>query len=193
MIKQLARFWMSAVPMLGSLAACTSLHVRSDVNSELVGTIHCHTYSWAGSFRSNSPLRSTVANPINESRLRSAIAASLQATGAQQVATDADCLVGYGIGTRSVVEGAYPYDWGWAGGWGYGWGWGWPGPYVGAWGWPGPYVYQEGIVAVDLYDSKSKKPLWHASVDQNLSGVTGAEADKRIKAAVAALFTKYPG
>ena len=35
--------------------------------------------------------------------------------------------------------------------------------------------------------------MWHASVDQSLYGVSGAEAQKRIDAAVAAIFTKYPG
>ena len=45
---------------------------------------------------------------------------------------------------------------------------------------------------MDIYDSKTKQALWHASVDQNLSGVTGDKADKKIKDAVAAIFTKYP-
>jgi hypothetical protein len=53
-------------------------------------------------------------------------------------------------------------------------------------------VYREGIVAVDLYDGKSRQPIWHASVDQDLTGATGDKADTKIKAAVAALFTKYP-
>jgi hypothetical protein len=46
---------------------------------------------------------------------------------------------------------------------------------------------------VDLYDAKSHRPLWHASVDQNLTGLSGAEAEKKINAAVMAIFTKFPG
>jgi hypothetical protein len=46
---------------------------------------------------------------------------------------------------------------------------------------------------VDLYDAKSRQPLWHASVDQSVVGLTGTAADNKIKAAVAAIFTKYPG
>jgi hypothetical protein len=34
--------------------------------------------------------------------------------------------------------------------------------------------------------------LWHASVEQNLYGVDVVEAEKRIDAAVAAIFSKYP-
>jgi hypothetical protein len=169
------------------LTACTSLRVTSDVNPELAGSVHCRTYAWAGSFKSNSPLRSTIANPLNESRLRAAITTNLQAKGLQPATTDAECLVGYGIGAQTVVDGwGGPY-YGWGGGWG------WRGGYGGAWGWDEPYAYREGIVAVDLYDSKSRQPIWHAAVDQNLIGAIGEDAQKKINAAVAAIFTKYPG
>jgi hypothetical protein len=91
--------------------------------------------------------------------------------------------VGYGIGAHTDVEGAYPVGWvgyGWRGGW-----------YGGAY-WDGPYVYREGIIAVDLYDGRSKQPIWHASVNQSLYGAAGPEAEQKIDRAVAALFTKYP-
>lgn len=169
------------------LTGCYSLTVRTDVNSALAGTVHCGSYAWAGSFRGNSPLRSTVANPINETRLRSAIAAHLGGAGIQEDASKADCLVGYGIGSTQVVDGGWGYPY-------YGWGgWGPWGP--GDWGpgYGGPYVYREGVIAIDVYDAKSRQPLWHASVDQSLYGLSGPEAQKRIDTAVAAIFTKYPG
>ena len=168
-----------------SLAALTvtacAPYVRSDVNTALVGRVHCGSFAWAGEFRSNSPLRSTIANPLNESRLRAAIAAHLG--GAIQPAPgNAECLVGYGIGGYTVVSGGWPYPYGWGYGWGY--------PY--GWGAPGPYAYPEGVIAVDLYDARTGEPLWHASTEQSLFGVSGPEAEKRIAAAVAAIFTKYP-
>jgi hypothetical protein len=168
------------------LAGCETLNVHSDVNGQLIHTVQCHTAAWAGSFQGNSPILSTIANPINEGRLRAAIAAQLSAKGVQLVTANADCLVGYGIGARDVVEDAYPYGWGW------GWGWGWPwGPGWGGWYGP-PYVYQEGLIAVDLYDGRTRQPLWHAYVQQDLFGLSGAKAEQRIDAAVAAIFTKYP-
>jgi len=181
MVKQLFRTLLVVPILAGSLTACTTLYVRSDVNTALIGSVHCSTFAWAGSFRGHSALRNTIANPLNETRLRTAIAAHLK-SAIQDAPGNADCLIGYGIGSTTVVDGVWPYDWGWGY---YGWGWGWD--------WPGPYVYHEGIIAVDLYDAKSRQPLWHASVDQNLFGVSGAEAEKRIDAAVAAIFTKYPG
>src|SRR2546429_8784674 len=174
MVKHLIRACIIVPGIAALLASCTSLHVRSDVNHALIGTVHCRTFAWAGSFHGNSPLRNTIANPLNEKRLRTAIAAHLGSGGVQPTAADADCLVGYGIGSNTVAEDTYPYGWGW--------GWGWD-----------PYVYREGIIAVDLYDAKSRQPLWHASVEQSLYGVTAAEAAKRVDPAVAAMFAKYPG
>jgi len=166
------------------MSACVSLRVTSDV-AVGASAAQCHSYAWVGSFHTNGNGR-TVANPLNESRLRAAIAANLATKGVQPAGGEADCLVGYGIGVQTVLAGGYPY------GYPYGWGWGWRGGYFGAWGWDGPYAYREGIVAVDLYDAKSRQPLWHASVDQNVAGLTGAAADNKIRSAVAAIFTKYP-
>jgi hypothetical protein len=163
------------------LTACAP-YVRSDVNTALIGRVHCGSFAWAGEFRSNSPLRSTIANPVNESRLRNAIAAHLGGP-IQPAPGNADCLVGYGIGGYYVVSGGgpyyYPYGWGYP--WGYPYGWG-----------PGPYAYPQGVITVDLYDARTGEPLWHASTEQSLHGVSGPEAEKRIAAAVAAIFTKYP-
>ena len=127
---------------------------------------------------------------MNEARLRAAIQSNLSTVGVRPATENPDCLVGYGIGSRNVVEGGYPYGyggWGWGGGVGWRHGW-----YGGGWGWDYPYVYQEGVIGVDVYDGKSKQALWHASVNQNLTGATGDKADKKIKDAVAAIFTKYP-
>jgi hypothetical protein len=192
MMTQLIRTGIIAVTVFGGLAACTSLRVTSDVNRAMVGRVQCHTFAWAGSFKGNSPMRNGIANPVNESRLRGAITAQLAGAGVQPAATPdtADCLVGYGIGSQSEIAGAYPVGWGW--GWGYGPGWGWRGGYGGYWGWDEPYVYREGIIAVDLYDAKSKQPIWHASANQSLYHATGPEAEQKIDKAVAAIFTKYP-
>jgi hypothetical protein len=175
------------VALTSSLAALTlpacGPYVRSDVNTALIGRVHCGSFAWAGEFRSNSPLRSTIANPVNESRLRNAIAAHLGGP-IQPAPGNADCLVGYGIGGYYVVSGGGPYSYP------YGWGYAWSYPY--GWGGPGPYVYPQGVVTVDLYDARTGEPLWHASTEQTLHGVSGPEAEKRIDAAVAAIFTKYP-
>ena len=170
-----------------SLAGC-ALQVRSDVNRTAFHAGQCHTFSWAGSFNPDNPMHATVANPVNESRLRAAITQHMQAIGVQLTKENADCLVGYGIGSTLVVD-PVVYPMGYPYGYGY---WGWGGPYWGAWGWGGPYVYREGMIGIDLYDAKTREALWHASVDQNLYGATGADAEQKIDAAVAAIFTHFP-
>jgi len=184
-MKQLIRTGILAVTVVGGLAACSSLRVTSDVNRAVAGSVQCHTFAWAGAFKGDSALRDSIANPVNEARLRTAITSQLILVGVQAAGNPnaADCLVGYGIGARTSVEGgAYP-----VGGWGYGWGgWGYGGY------WDEPYVYHEGIIGVDLYDGRSKQPIWHASTNQSLERATGAEAEQKINAAVAAIFTKYP-
>ncbi|HWZ64081.1 MAG TPA: DUF4136 domain-containing protein [Steroidobacteraceae bacterium] len=173
---------------IAALAGC-ALQVRSDVNRSAFHSGQCKTYAWAGAFHTDNPMRSTVANPVNESRLRAAIAAHMQTLGVQPVSSNADCLVGYGIGSTLAVDW---YAGGWGYGWGPGWGWGgWGGPW-GPYGWGGPYTYRQGMIGIDLYDAKSREALWHASVDQDLYGASGAVAEKRIDAAVDALFKKFP-
>ncbi|HEX4389586.1 MAG TPA: DUF4136 domain-containing protein [Steroidobacteraceae bacterium] len=166
----------AAIAACAVLSACAGITVKADVNTALIGQVHCGSYAWAGGFHGNSALRSTVANPVNEARLREAIASHLGGNVLNTGAA-ADCLVGYGIGAHQVMSGYYPY---------YGWGYG---PYWGAYG-GGPYVYTQGVIAVDVYDARSRQPLWHAWADESLSGVSGEEAAKRIDAAVAAIFAK---
>jgi hypothetical protein len=181
-----------AILALSALAGC-ALQVRSDVNRTAFHPGQCHTFAFAGSFSTDNPMRGTVANPVNESRLRAAITSHMQSIGVQLAKESADCLVGYGIGSTLVVEpgypvGPYPY-----GLYGYGYGyWGWGGPYGGPWGFDGPYAYRQGMIGIDLYDAKTREPLWHASVDQSLYGATGADAEQKIDAAVAALFAHFP-
>ena len=181
------------MPVLASLAlaGCAGVPVRTDQNQQLLATVHCKSVAWAGGFRGDSPLRTTIANPLNEARLRDAIAADLQAAGIPLVnaaasGAGAQCLVGYGIGMERQVDAVYPDGWvygpGWRGGWGPAWG----------WGWGAPYVYHQSFITVDLYDAASRMPMWHASAEQSLSGLTGDAASQRIRAAVDAIFVKFP-
>jgi len=178
-----------------SLAGCTGIPVRTDQNTQLLATVHCQSVSWAGGFKGASPLRNGIANPLNEARLRDAIAANLQTAGiplleAAPPGPAAQCLIGYGIGMERQVDSVYP-EWGYGYGpgfWGPGWGWG--AGWAGAWG--APYVYHQSFITVDLYDAASRKPMWHASAEQSLSGLSGDAAAQRIRAAVNAIFLKFP-
>jgi Domain of unknown function (DUF4136) len=178
------------IPVLAAaagLAGCTGIPVRTDQNAQLLASVHCQSFGWAGGFKGASPLRQTIANPLNEARLRDAIAADLQTAGMTLVdEPKAQCLIGYGIGMERQIDAVYPDAWGYGAGY-------WGGRRWGAgWGWGEPYIYHQSFITVDLYDAASKQPIWHASAEQSLNGLTGDAASERIRAAVNAIFMKFP-
>jgi Domain of unknown function (DUF4136) len=168
-----------------SLAACTSLPVSTDANPAM-SVSSCHTFAFANEHVANADQPAAYGNPLNAERLRIAIESNLAAKGIQRVDRGAaDCVVGYAMGTRQVFNDYYA---GWAG-WG---GWGRRGAFYGGWGWDGPYVSNETRIAVDLFEAKSRTPIWHASVSQNGSELTGPNAEAKIAAGTAAIFAKFP-
>ena len=172
-----------------ALGAC-SLPVRTDINPNL-SVASCHTYAFADEHVANTDQPSAFGNPLNAERLRQAIEANMSARYIQKAADrkSADCVVGFAMGTRQVFDdyyGNFGIGWGWGGGWGNrGW-WG------GGLGYDGPYVHDETRISVDLFDAKSRIPIWHASVSQSVAELTGPHAVERINAATTAIFTKFP-
>jgi hypothetical protein len=170
-----------------SLAACTTLPVTTDANPNM-SVSNCHTYAFAQEHVANADQPAAYGNPLNAERLRVAIASNLAAKGI--VPADrgaAECVVGYAMGSRQVFNDYYA---GFGGGWGYGWGR--RGGFYGGWGWDGPYVRDETRIAVDLFDAKSRTPIWHASVSQSVADLTGPNAEAKISAGTAAIFAKFP-
>ena len=178
--------------VLTALAACAPyVAVRTDSAPDMSLGI-CHTYSFANEHVANGDQPAAYANPLNAERLRVAIQTNLAAKGLQLVdRAAADCVVGYAMGTRQVFAnyygGYYGAGWGWGGGRGYGWGYGW------GWGYDGPWVQNETRIAVDVFDAKSHKPIWHASASQDVYDLSGPNAVQKIDLATAAIFAKYPG
>jgi hypothetical protein len=173
--------------LLVGLAACTGLPVMTDVNPAM-SVSSCHTYAFAQERVANADQPAAYGNPLNAERLRIAIESNLAAKGLQRAdRASADCVVGYAMGSRQVFNDYYA---GFGGGWGYGWGR--RGGFYGGWGWDGPYVRDDTRIAVDLFDAKSRTPIWHASVSQSVSDLTGPDAEAKISAGTAAIFAKFP-
>ncbi len=53
-------------------------------------------------------------------------------------------------------------------------------------------MQNETRISIDLFDAKSRKPLWHASASQNVYELSGPNAEAKINAATAAIFAKLP-
>jgi hypothetical protein len=171
-----------------SLAACNTVAVKTDTAHDMSVAI-CHTYAFANEHVANVDQQAAYGNPLNAERLKVAIQANLAAKGIQAVdRAHADCVVGYAMGSRQVFDGYYGgyvgAGWGWGGGWGRGaWGAGWADD-----GW----VQNETRIAVDVFDAKSHKPIWHASASQNVNELSGPNAVQKIDLATAAIFAKFP-
>jgi hypothetical protein len=179
-----------------ALAACETVSVRTDAARDL-SVASCHTYAFANehvAVLDQQP--AAFGNPLNAERLRSAIQTNMSIRGIQEVdRAAADCVVGYAMGTRQVLNGYYGgfygagwgygrRGWGWGGGWGGGWG---PG-----WGWDGPWVDNETRISVDIFDAKSHRAIWHATASQSVYELTGPAAVEKINLAASAIFSKFP-
>ena len=171
------------------LSACNTVAVRTDSARDMSASI-CHTYAFAMEHVANADQPAAYANPLNAERLKVSIQSNMAARGIQLVdRAAADCVVGYAMGSRQVFDGYYGgyYGAGWGGGGfrrGFGWGAG--------WGYDGPWVENETRIAVDLFDAKSHKPIWHASASQNVYELSGPQAVEKIDLATAAIFAKFP-
>lgn len=173
-----------------ALGACTTLHVTTDVNPNF-SVSNCHTYAFAKERNAGGP-DAAFGNPLNGDRLRAAIESNMATRGVVKAAdaASADCVVGYALGTRQVFNDYYA---GWGAGWGYGWGrpgWGWG--WGGGWGYDGPWVENETRIVVDVFDAHAHKAIWHGSVSETLSDLKGPNAEAKINAATAAIFSKLP-
>jgi len=172
------------------LSACNTVAVRTDYAKDMSVSI-CHTYAFAMEHVANADQPAAYANPLNAERLRVSIQSQMAARGIQLVdRANADCVVGYAMGSRQVFDTYYGGYYG--AGWGFG---GWRGRgfgFGGGWGYDGPWVENETRIAVDLFDAKSHKPIWHASASQNVYELSGPEAVQKIDLATAAIFSKYP-
>jgi Domain of unknown function (DUF4136) len=172
------------------LAACETVTVRTD-SAHDISAAGCHTYAFANEHVAGVDQPAAYGNPLNAERLKVSIQSNMAARGIQLVdRAQADCVVGYAMGSRQVFDGYYGgyYGAGW-GGYGY-YGRGWRGGY--GWGYDGPWVSNETRIAVDLFDNQSHKPIWHASASQTTYELSGPEAVQKIDAATAAIFNKFP-
>jgi hypothetical protein len=179
------KFCAVIVGMSVTLGACTTLRVTTDANPNF-SVANCHSYTFAREVSTTANQPVAFGNPLNADRVRVAIESNMAARGISRISDGAaDCVVGYALGTRQVFNDYYA---GWGVGWGYGWGRrGW-----GGWGYDGPWVENETRIAIDVFDAKAHKPIWHGAVSEAAADLTGPNAEAHINTATAAIFAKLP-
>lgn len=182
--------WLQAIAgmlTLGMLSGCGPF-VRSDYDAN-ANLTNYRTFSFQQ--EKTERVRSRAFdNPINEKRLRDAVAAEMAQRGLQPAAESAtgDLLVEVAIGSRLNERDYYTPRWGV----GMGWGWGRRGYYGSGILADDDVLYRENRISVDVYDAKTREPVWHAAISTDVSTLTGENAQARINDAVKAMFAKFP-
>jgi hypothetical protein len=176
----------SSLFLLALLAACAStLPVRTDYDKTADFSGY-RTYTWV----SDNPMiiakgDNPEISPLTRSRIITAIENELQHKGYSKAAVrdDADFAVAFTVGTRDRIDiNAYPLS------------------YRGSWYWRHTFwdyeirsqTYQEGMLAIDIFDQHTRKPVWHGFTHKRITGSDRDNPTPIIQKAVAAILAKFP-
>lgn len=127
-------------------------------------------------------------SPLARKKIEDAILAELTEHGFVFVADReaADFVVSYTVGARDRIDAtSYPVG------------------YRGAWGWHlyGRYyvgaevvhrTYTEGTLGIDVFDGKSRQPVWHGWATKTITRSDRDDPTASIRKAVSAIFARFP-
>ncbi len=166
----------AGVAVLGLiLAACATVHVNSDFDRSV-------DFSSYHSFTMVSRPHPGIKNPLIAQRTYDGIQAELMRRGFTYVgdSTKADLIVDFTMGARERMDAAIHRD-------------------IDA-GWWRPYWgrrvnarrYRQGTLAIDVFDARSQRPLWHGWESRQLSKPEVERTEEVIRASVNAVLAEFP-
>lgn len=176
------------------LAACASgftASYDSDTSHDFSGY---QTYAWMSANPMIVGSSNRIPNPLLEPKIMSAMEDGLASKGFRKVddPESADFVLSFTVGSREEIKvDSYPATYA-----GYG--------YRGAWGWGGPYYgmgmatetqvrqLQKGMLALDVFDVKEHRPVFHAVAEKSISDSDRKKMDETIQAAVNAVLAAFP-
>jgi hypothetical protein len=160
-----------------ALAACTTTaHVASDYDKS---TQFSNFHKFALIVRPHPSMHSS---PLVEQRTYDAIRQALIAKGFTYVAdlAQADFAADFSVGAQDRLDvSSYPH---------------YVGPFGPA-GWSNQidvHQYQEGTLAIDVFDLQSHKAVWHGSAQKELSQSEMEHSEEPIREAVTAVLANFP-
>lgn len=165
------------------LAGCSAMRVSSSQYPAADFTGY-RTYAWIADDPQIRPQDTApTISALTARRIREAVDAELAAKGYSAVAAPqlANFVVAYTVGTRDRID-ARSY----------------PAPYRGPWLWRGYgpgmdlRVYQEGTLAIDIFDGATRQPVWHGRASKEIYSSDVEDPGPVIRAAVAAILKKFP-
>jgi len=170
------------------LSGCATINSGSH-HDESVSFDRYRTFSWIA----DQPLivgsgERSSASPLTQKKIADAITGELTRKGFVYTANPetADFVLSYTVGTRDRIE-VTSY----------------PGVYQGAWGGRlyGRYyydvevehrMYTDGTLGVDVFDGKTKQPVWHGWATKTISSADRQDPAPSIDKAVTELFADFP-
>ena len=175
------------------LASCSSTPVRTSYDfDKSVNFTQYKTFAWVGQSRLylSDELKSRI-SPLLAERLSPMVENQLIAKGLQKVENlnDADLIVGMTLGARDRIRvDSYPtssldsfgryYR-----------------PYYRTSYWAyetRTTEYTEAVLAIDLFDTKTERPVWHGRGTRNFTHSSRPVTDEQLNAAVTEILSKYP-
>lgn len=168
------------------LAGCAStMQARSDFDSSQSFSSY-RQFAWMETDPLIAP-SGTASNvsALNRRRIVEAIETELGSKGFLKTSDReaADFVVAYTAGARDRLDvQAYPV------------------PYRGYWHWGHPYfgsdvdvgTYQEGTLAIDVFDGKTRQPVWHGWATKRITAADVKAAAEQIPLAVTAILKDFP-
>lgn len=171
------------------LGACSTLQVGSHYDETNNFGLY-RSFSWIDdSPYIQAPSRDAVTvSPLTQAKIERAIRRQLETMGYVFVAdrTRADFVIAYTVGTRrELTIDAYPVI------------------YRGPWGWHvygslyyphevHRHEYVKGTLAVDIFDARSRRPVWHGWAEKTVTSDDRRNPGPSIDAAVENLLMHFP-
>ncbi len=181
-----------AFALLGACASTFKATYDHDASNDFS---NYHTFAWLTKNPMKVSQSITTLNPLLEPRIMSALEKALVAKGYKWVAdrNSADFVISFTVGSRQEIKvDSYPSM---SAGVGMG--------YPGHWRWGGAYYgyggiettvhqYTKGMLAVDIFDVKDRRPVWHGVASKTINESDRENMDETINAAVDAIVAGFP-
>jgi hypothetical protein len=177
--------------VLGACASGFTATYDSDPKHDFSGY---QTFAWISANPMIIGSTDRIPNPLLEGRIMSAVEDALVVKGFSKadVPEKADFALSFTVGSREEIKvSSYPSTYA---GMGYPGGWGWGGPYYGMSMGTQTEVrqYQKGMLALDVFDVKEHRPVYHAVATKSITESDRKKMDETVQAAVNAVLSAFP-
>ena len=186
--------WLVLVLTSLGLGACASGFTATYDSDPTHDFTAYRTYAWM----SDNPMiigaTNRMPNPLLETRIMAAIEDGMTTRGYEMVGNPetADFVLSFTVGSREEIKvSSYPSTYAGAG-YGYPNSWRWGGPYYGMATETQVRQYQKGMLALDVFDVKEHRPVFHAVAEKSISESDRKKMDETIQAAVDAVLAAFP-